>query len=86
VVERVEEEVRKLYAHIPETIRLKETELAAEERRLGNFLDFIGDGRGSKALGQALAETESHPDPKCLFAKHRPDPDFRYFSKRLATA
>ena len=58
VLERVEEEVRKLYAHIPETLRMKETELASEERRLANFLDFIGDGRGSKALGEALLETE----------------------------
>ncbi len=58
VLERVEEEVKKLYAHIPEAIRMKETELGSEERRLANFLDFIGDGRGSKALGQALVETE----------------------------
>ncbi len=57
-LERVEEEVKKLYAHIPEAIRMKEAELASEERRLANFLDFIGDGRGSKALGQALVETE----------------------------
>jgi hypothetical protein len=58
VLLRVEEEVTKLYAHIPETIRMKETELSAEERRLANFLDLIGDGRGSKALGQALVEAE----------------------------
>ena len=58
VLERVEEEVKKLYAHIPETMRMKEAELASEERRLANFLDFIGDGRGSKALGEALVETE----------------------------
>ncbi len=58
VLERVEEEVKKLRSDAPETIRLKEAELTAEERRLANFLDFIGEGRGSKALGQALAETE----------------------------
>ena len=58
VLERVEEEVKKLRSDMPETIRLKEAELSAEERRLANFLDFIGDGRGSQALGQALAETE----------------------------
>jgi hypothetical protein len=28
----------------------------AEERRLANFLDFIGEGRGSQALAKALAE------------------------------
>ena len=30
VLQRVEEEIGKLYAHIPETLRLKETELHAE--------------------------------------------------------
>ena len=58
VLERVEEEVRKLYAHVPETIRLKETELTAEERRLANFIDFVGEGRGTRALAKALEETE----------------------------
>jgi len=58
LLERVEEEVVRLYAHIPETVRVKETELGAEERRLANFVDFIGEGRGSQALGKALAETE----------------------------
>ncbi len=58
VLERVEEEVHKLYAHVPETIRLKETETVAEERRLANFVDFIGEGRGSQALAKALVETE----------------------------
>ena len=28
MLERVEEEVKKLYAHIPEALRMKETELA----------------------------------------------------------
>ncbi len=58
VLERVEAEVKRLRSDLPETIRLKEAALTAEERRLANFLDSIGEGRGSKALGQALAETE----------------------------
>jgi len=58
VLKRVEGEVCKLYAHVPETVRLKETELAIEERRLANFVDFIGEGRGSRSLAQALLETE----------------------------
>ncbi len=58
VLRRVEAEVGKLYAHIPESIRLKETELAAEGRRLANFVDFIGEGRGSRTLAHALLETE----------------------------
>ena len=58
VLRRVETEVQRLYSHVPETIRLKEAELAAEERRLGNFVDFVGEGRGSRTLAQALVDTE----------------------------
>jgi hypothetical protein len=39
-------------------MHLKETELTAEERRLANFVDFIGEGRGSRSLAQALLESE----------------------------
>jgi len=59
----VEEEVGKLYAHVPETLRLKETELHGEERRLANFVDFIGEGRGSRTLAQALLDTERRWTP-----------------------
>ena len=58
LLEQVEAEVAKLHAYIPETVRTKEAELGAEERRLANFVDFIGEGRGSQALGKALVETE----------------------------
>ena len=58
MLKRAEAEVCRLYAHVPDTIRLKETELAAEERRLTNFVDFIGEGRGSRSLAQALLEAE----------------------------
>jgi hypothetical protein len=62
VLQRVEEEVQKLYAHVPETIRLKETELSAEERRLANFVDFVGEGRGRRTLACTLLETERRVD------------------------
>jgi recombinase-like zinc beta ribbon protein len=58
VLRRVEEEVAKLRSDLPDTLRLKEAELSAEERRLANFVDFVGEGRGSQALGKALVETE----------------------------
>ena len=58
VLEHVESEVKRMYSDVPETIRLKEAELQADERRLANFVDFIGEGRGSRALASALAETE----------------------------
>ena len=43
-------------------IRGKELELSAEERRLANFIEFIGEGRGSCALGKALEEMERKVD------------------------
>jgi hypothetical protein len=58
VLRRVEEEVAKLRSDLPDTLKLKESELSAEQRRLANFVDFIGEGRGSQALAKALAETE----------------------------
>jgi hypothetical protein len=54
----VEEEVAKLRSDLPDTLKLKEAELTAEQRRLANFVDFIGEGRGSQALAKALVETE----------------------------
>ena len=62
VLDRVEQEVARLFADVPETIRLKEAELNAEERRLANFVDFVGEGRGSQALAKALVETELRVD------------------------
>jgi hypothetical protein len=35
-----------------------QAELDAELRRLGDFIDFVGEGRGSQALANALVETE----------------------------
>ena len=58
VIERVGAEIAKLSEHLPETIRAKESELGSEERRLASFVDFIGEGRGSQALANALVETE----------------------------
>ncbi len=58
VLERVEAELRRLRSDVPELVRMKETELQAEERRLANFVDFVGEGRGSRALAEALVATE----------------------------
>jgi hypothetical protein len=43
-------------------LKLKEAELTAEQRRLANFVDFIGEGRGSQTLAKALVETERRVD------------------------
>jgi hypothetical protein len=62
VLQRVEEEVAKLRSDLPDTLKLKEAELCAEQRRLANLVDFIGEGRGSQALAKALVETERRVD------------------------
>ena len=43
----------------PETIRLKEVECDAEQRRVANFIEFVAEGRGSRALGDALTASET---------------------------
>jgi len=54
VLQRVEEEIAKLRSDLPDTLKLKETELTTEQRRLANFVDFIGEGRGSSGLRALL--------------------------------
>ncbi len=40
-------------------IQSKKSELSSEKkRRLANLVDFVGEGRGSKALAKALTEAE----------------------------
>jgi hypothetical protein len=58
VLQRVEEEIATLRADLRYTLKLKDSELAAEQRWLANFVDFIGEGRGSQALAKALTETD----------------------------
>ncbi len=58
VLRRVEEEIARLRSNLPEALELKQAELDAEQRRLANFIDLVGEGRGSQALAKALVETE----------------------------
>lgn len=62
MLQRVVEEIAKLRSDLPDTLKLKEAELTAEQRRLANFVDCIGEGRGSQALVKALVETERRVD------------------------
>jgi len=55
---RVEKELRRIASGVPEDLGLKESAMGREERRLANLVDFVADGRGSRALGEAIAETE----------------------------
>jgi DNA invertase Pin-like site-specific DNA recombinase len=58
LLERVEAEVQRLHAHLPEEIRVKRAALSAEERRIANYIEFIGGGKGTRALGEALSAAE----------------------------
>jgi hypothetical protein len=58
VLDRVSKEVARAYADVPEVIRLKRAELTALDRKVANFVEFIGEGRGSRALAEALEAAE----------------------------
>ncbi len=58
VLKRVEKEIARACVDMPEKIRLMEAEVRAEERRVSNFVEFIGTGQGSKALAHALVQSE----------------------------
>ena len=62
LLKRVEDEISKLYSDIPESTQRKEYELQYEERRLKNYIDFIGEGKESRALSEALLENEKKID------------------------
>ena len=59
VLGRVEMEVKRLHAHLPQEIKDKRGALVIEERRIANFIAFIGDGKGTRALASALSEAEA---------------------------
>ena len=58
VLKKVENQVAKSYADVPELIRQKERELTSKNRRLANFVEFIAKGRGNQTIGKALEESE----------------------------
>ncbi len=58
IFEQVKEGLRKNAETTPADILEKQNELVKEERRIGNFVASVGDGRASKALLDALALAE----------------------------
>jgi len=62
VLARVEKEVSELTRGLPETIRLKQAEMESESRRIQNLVEFIAEGRGSRALAEALGAAERRVD------------------------
>ena len=62
LLEKVESEVAKLCSDIPESIHRKESELRSEEKRLANYINFIGEGNAGRTLNEALLECEKKVD------------------------
>ena len=58
VLERVEAEVKQLHGHLPAEMNRKRATLESEERRIANYIDFIGEGKRTRALGEALSAAE----------------------------
>lgn len=58
VAQRVEEEVRRLHGRLPLEIKEKRIAVSNDERRIANFIEFIGEGKGTKTLADALTQTE----------------------------
>ena len=59
VLDRVAVEVKRLHADLPNTLETTRRKLDLAERRVANFVACIGDGKGTRALGQALETSET---------------------------
>ncbi len=62
VLTSVAKKMQKLYSDFPNQISRKEKELASEERKLNNFIEFIGEGKGTRSINHALIECENKID------------------------
>ena len=62
VLENAAKKMQKLYSEFPNKISRKEKELASEEKKLNNFINFIGEGKGTQSLNHALIESENKID------------------------
>lgn len=62
ICERIWRMVREKGSAAPQAIRMKQTELDAEERRVTNFVEFIAEERWSRGLAGALALAERKVD------------------------
>ena len=58
VLRRVEEEAQRLYPEIPAALRLKTDDLKAKRKSQANYVVFVAQGQGTKAVADALAELE----------------------------
>ena len=58
VLQRVEEEAQRLHPEIPAALRLKTLDLKAKRKTQANYVAFVAQGEGTKAVAEALAELE----------------------------
>jgi len=58
VYARTAEKVAEEFARVPDELRLKQLELAQEQKRIKNFVEYIASGKATPALGQALQLSE----------------------------
>ena len=63
IYKKIEEEIKKQFAHLPEEIRLKKRELERLETRIHRFIEFIAGARGTPSIAAALEDAESKAEP-----------------------
>ena len=59
ILKQVEEELKKQQGTLPADLKLKRAALDKIHSQINNFVRFIADGKGSKAISSALQESES---------------------------
>jgi hypothetical protein len=59
VTRRIEEEIERESGRVPEAMKIVSEDLHSEERRIGNLVEFISQGRASKAVADALEDAEA---------------------------
>ena len=59
VFRKLEQQVANASTATPETIRLTEAQVDSEQRRVANFVEFVAEGHGSRALVEALTASEN---------------------------
>ncbi len=62
ILEKFQSELAKLQMEVPDLLLEKITELQSEEKRLSNYIAFIGEGSASRTLNEALLECEKKVD------------------------
>lgn len=62
VLKKVEQELKNQQSHLPEEIKFKQAALDKLQSKIQNFIHFVAEGKGSKAIAGALTEAESEEE------------------------